>query len=36
MAKQFYESFKEFPPRQRPDSFNLESVLRSMEQAGSR
>ena len=36
MAKQFYETFKEFPPRQRPDAFNLEWVLRSMEQAGSR
>ncbi|TDH60394.1 arylsulfatase [Dankookia rubra] len=36
MAKQFYETFKEFPPRQRPDAFNLDAVLRSMEQAGSR
>ena len=36
MAKQFYETFKDFPPRQRPDAFNLEAVLRSMEQAGSR
>jgi len=34
MARQFYETFREFPPRQRPDSFNLESVLRSMEAAG--
>jgi arylsulfatase len=35
MARQFYESFREFPPRQRPDSFNLEGVLRQMEQAAS-
>ena len=35
MARQFYESFTEFPPRQRPDSFNLEGVLRQMEQAAS-
>lgn len=34
MAQQFYETFREFPPRQRPDSFNLEAVLRTMEQAG--
>jgi hypothetical protein len=30
MARQFYETFREYPPRQRPDSFNLESVLRTM------
>ena len=35
MARQFYETFREFPPRQRPDSFNLEGVLRQMEQAAS-
>lgn len=35
MARQFYESFHDFPPRQRPDSFNLEGVLRQMEQAAS-
>jgi arylsulfatase A-like enzyme len=35
MARQFYETFRDFPPRQRPDSFNLEAVLRTMEQAGS-
>ena len=35
MARQFYETFREFPPRQRPDSFNLEGVLRQMESAGS-
>ena len=34
MARQFYETFRDFPPRQRPDSFNLEAVLRTMEQAG--
>ena len=33
MARQFYETFREFPPRQRPDSFNLEGVLRQMEEA---
>jgi arylsulfatase len=35
MARQFYETFTDFPPRQRPDAFNLEAVLRTMEQAGS-
>jgi arylsulfatase len=35
MARQFLETFREFPPRQRPDSFNLEGVLRQMEQAAS-
>jgi arylsulfatase A-like enzyme len=35
MARQFYETFREFPPRQRPDSFNLEGILRQMEQAAS-
>jgi arylsulfatase A-like enzyme len=34
MARQFYETFRDFPPRQRPDAFNLEAVLRTMEQAG--
>ncbi len=33
MARRFYETFRDFPPRQRPDSFNLEAVLRSMEAA---
>jgi arylsulfatase A-like enzyme len=33
MARQFYESFRDFPPRQRPDSFNLEGVLRQMDAA---
>lgn len=33
MARQFYETFREFPPRQRPDSFNLEGILRQMEGA---
>jgi arylsulfatase len=35
MARQFYETFRDFPPRQRPDAFNLEGVLRQMEQAAS-
>ena len=34
-ARQFYETFREFPPRQRPDAFNLDAVLRSMETATS-
>ena len=34
LARQFYETFRDFPPRQRPDAFNLEGVLRQMEQAG--
>jgi arylsulfatase A-like enzyme len=34
-AREFYETFREFPPRQRPDAFNLDSVLRSMEDATS-
>ena len=35
MARQFYETFRDFPPRQRPDSFNLEGVLRQMEEPAS-
>jgi arylsulfatase len=35
MARQFYETFKDFPPRQRPDSFNLEGILRQMEDAAA-
>ncbi len=35
MARQFYETFREFPPRQRPDSFNLEGILRQMEGAAA-
>ena len=31
IARQFLETFREFPSRQRPDSFNLEGVLRQME-----
>jgi arylsulfatase len=27
------ETFKKFPPRQKPASFNLDSVLRSLEDA---
>ncbi|WP_431282543.1 arylsulfatase [Humitalea sp. 24SJ18S-53] len=34
-AREFYETFKDFPPRQRPDSFNLEGILRQMEEAGA-
>ena len=33
MARQFLETFREFPPRQRPDSFNLDGVMRQMEQS---
>jgi hypothetical protein len=33
MARQFLETFRDFPPRQRPDSFNLDGVLRQMEEA---
>lgn len=35
MARQFLETFKDFPPRQRPDSFNLDGVLRQMESASA-
>jgi len=28
------ESFKEFPPRQKPTSFNLDEVMRKMEEMG--
>ena len=35
MARQFLETFKEFPPRQRPDAFNLDNVMRQMEQSMS-
>jgi arylsulfatase A-like enzyme len=35
MAGQFLQTFREFPPRQRPDSFNLDGVLRQMENAAS-
>ncbi|WP_291295656.1 arylsulfatase [Elioraea sp.] len=35
MARQFYETFREFPPRQKPDAFNLESILRTMEQGAA-
>jgi arylsulfatase A-like enzyme len=33
MARQFLETFRDFPPRQRPDAFNLDAVMRSMEAA---
>jgi arylsulfatase len=32
---QFLSSFKEFPQRQKADSFNLDAVLRKMQDAGS-
>lgn len=35
LARQFYETFRDFPPRQRPDSFNLEGILRQMEEAAA-
>ncbi|WP_248291210.1 arylsulfatase [Neoroseomonas marina] len=35
MARQFLETFREFPPRQRPDSFNLDGVMRQMEQSAT-
>jgi arylsulfatase len=28
------ENFKKFPPRQKPASFNLDAVLRTLEQSG--
>lgn len=30
----FVETFKEFPPRQKADSFNLDAVLRKLQEAG--
>jgi arylsulfatase A-like enzyme len=35
MAREFLETFREFPPRQRPDSFNLDGVMRQLEQSMS-
>jgi arylsulfatase len=35
LAQQFLETFRAFPPRQRPDAFNLDAVMRSMEAATS-
>jgi arylsulfatase A-like enzyme len=35
MAGQFLQTFKEFPPRQKPDSFNLDRVMQQMESAAS-
>lgn len=32
IASQWLSSFKEFPPRQRPASFNLDEVMRKMTQ----
>jgi arylsulfatase len=31
IAKRFVASFEQFPPRQRPETWNLETILRSME-----
>ena len=33
-AAKWLESFKEFPPRQKPASFNLDEVMRKMEEMG--
>jgi arylsulfatase len=30
----FLESFKEFPPRQKPGSFSIDQVMENMERAG--
>ena len=35
IAAQWIESFKEFPLRQKPASFNLDEVMRKMETTGS-
>jgi arylsulfatase len=32
---QFIETFKDYPPRQKPGSFNLDRVLESLEQPNS-
>jgi arylsulfatase A-like enzyme len=34
LAAEWLESFKEFPPRQKPASFNLDDVMRKLEAAG--
>jgi arylsulfatase len=34
LAASWLESFKEFPPRQKPASFNLDEVMRKIEAAG--
>jgi arylsulfatase len=35
LAAEQIQSFKEFPPRQKPDSFNLDAVLAKMEDVRS-
>jgi arylsulfatase len=35
-AAKWLESFKEFPPRQKPASFNLDDVMRKMSEIGSK
>jgi hypothetical protein len=32
LANQFLQTFHEFPPRQRPASFNLDEVMRRMQE----
>jgi arylsulfatase len=34
IVAQQIENFKKFPPRQKPASFNLDAVLRTLEDAG--
>lgn len=36
LATQWLQSFKEFPPRQKPASFSLDEVIRKMETLGAR
>jgi arylsulfatase len=33
MVQQFVETFRNFPPRQKPSSFSVDEVLASMERA---
>jgi arylsulfatase len=33
MVAQFVETFKDFPPRQKPSSFSVDEVLAQMERA---
>jgi arylsulfatase len=35
-ATQWLESFREFPPRQKPASFNLDEVMRKMSELGGK
>ena len=34
MSRNWLQSFKEFPPRQKPGSFNLENVMESLNSVG--